>query len=75
MYLLLSFFWQARHAVAAGATCIATLPPLYDKPPTLDALLEYLQEVANAAPETPLLYYHFPAQTNVTCKYTQRNIF
>jgi len=56
---------MARHAALHGATAIATLPPLYDPPATLEDLLDYLTQVASAAPDTPLLYYHIPCKTSV----------
>ena len=34
----------------------------------VDCLTRYIQEVSNAAPLTPIIYYHLPDHTNVTCK-------
>lgn len=56
----------ARHAENAGATAIGLLPTSYYTPKTLDDLVEYVQLVANCAPNTPLFYYHIPVWTHVT---------
>jgi len=32
------------------------------------ALVDFMAEVANAAPKTPFYYYHFPGMNNVTIK-------
>uniref|UniRef100_A0A2P2I2I4 N-acetylneuraminate lyase n=1 Tax=Hirondellea gigas TaxID=1518452 RepID=A0A2P2I2I4_9CRUS len=55
----------ARHAVSIGASAIACLPHLYDKPGTIAELVAYCKEVASAAPEIPFLYYHIPFKTGV----------
>ena len=33
-----------------------------------DDLVEYVLQVANCAPNTPLFYYHIPVWSHVTCK-------
>jgi N-acetylneuraminate lyase len=45
---------------------------LFNKPQTVDELVWYLTYVAQAAPKTPLLYYHIPSYTGVNGKYTCR---
>lgn len=55
----------ARHAEKIGATAIASLPPLYYKPQTEDELIQYLKEIASAAPLLPFLYYHIPSFNGV----------
>jgi len=47
---------------------ILCLPELYFKPTTPKQLIEYLGIVSEAAPKTPLLYYHIPMMTNVNSK-------
>ena len=36
-----------------------------------DDLVEYVLQVANCAPNTPLFYYHIPVWSHVTCKKRQ----
>jgi len=48
---------------------ILCLPELYFKPTTPKQLIEYLEIVSEAAPKTPLLYYHIPMMTNVNSKH------
>lgn len=60
---------QAKHAESIGVTAIATLPSLYFKPATPAILALYLAEVAKSAPNTPLMFYHFPARSGVNCEY------
>ncbi|XP_043264477.1 N-acetylneuraminate lyase-like [Colletes gigas] len=55
----------ARHAESIKADSILCLPELYFKPTTSDQLTKYLKLVSDAAPNTPLLYYHIPMLTNV----------
>ncbi|XP_076763054.1 N-acetylneuraminate lyase-like [Xylocopa sonorina] len=56
----------AKHAESIKADSILCLPELYFKPKTSDDLRDYLKMVSSAAPNTPLLYYHFPDMSNVT---------
>lgn len=55
----------ARHAEKIGADSILTLPELYFKPTTPQGVIDYLKQIAQAAPNTPLLYYHTPLKTCV----------
>ncbi|XP_076629686.1 N-acetylneuraminate lyase isoform X2 [Colletes latitarsis] len=55
----------AKHAESIKADSILCLPELYFKPTTSDQLTKYLKLVSDAAPNTPLLYYHIPMLTNV----------
>lgn len=54
------------HAEKFGADSLLCLPELYMKPTTNFQLLNYLKLVSEAAPNTPLLYYHIPMFSNVT---------
>ncbi|XP_060606679.1 N-acetylneuraminate lyase-like [Ruditapes philippinarum] len=56
---------MAEHAVKVGADAIATVPPLFFKPKTVDYLVKYCKEVASAAPNLPFYFYHLPAATGV----------
>ncbi|XP_046421234.1 N-acetylneuraminate lyase-like [Neodiprion fabricii] len=55
----------AKHAEKLGVDSILCLPELYFKPKTPKQLVEYLRIVGQAAPRTPLLYYHVPMFSNV----------
>jgi hypothetical protein len=60
---------QAEHAESLGSDALLCLPELFNKPQTVDELVRYLKYVAQAAPKTPLLYYHIPSYTGVNGKY------
>ncbi|KAM4575063.1 N-acetylneuraminate lyase [Fundulus diaphanus] len=55
----------ARHAVEIGADGIAVISPSFFKPKTAEALRQFLQEVARAAPSLPFYYYQIPSFTGV----------
>lgn len=55
----------ARHAEKCKVHCIATLPPFYYKCENMAALVGYLKELSDAAPNTPLVYYHYVDKTGV----------
>ncbi|PZC77822.1 hypothetical protein B5X24_HaOG202933 [Helicoverpa armigera] len=55
----------ATHAEKLKADGIMTLPELYYKPRTVDQIVCYLQQVSEAAPTLPIIYYHFPMMTGV----------
>jgi N-acetylneuraminate lyase len=55
----------AAHAAEVGADAIAVAPPSYFSPANVDALVDCLQFIAEAAPTTPLYYYHIPRLTGV----------
>lgn len=50
----------ATHAESSGAAAIASITPGFFKPASEAVFVDYLAELATAAPETPLYYYHFP---------------
>ncbi|XP_014213795.1 N-acetylneuraminate lyase [Copidosoma floridanum] len=56
----------ASHAESLGVSAILSLPELYYKPSSVDQLFDYLTEISDAAPKTPLLYYHFPNMSKVS---------
>ncbi len=56
---------QASHAREIGATAIAAASPSYFRPRTTTDLFDYLRELASAAPELPLYYYHIPGLNHV----------
>ncbi|KAK2084656.1 hypothetical protein P7K49_037689 [Saguinus oedipus] len=55
----------AQHAAEIGADGIAVIAPFFLKPWTKDVLIDFLKEVAAAAPALPFYYYHIPALTGV----------
>jgi len=50
-----------KHVEGLGFDAIAVLPPIYYKPNTIDEWVHYLKMFGEAAPNTPLLYYHIPS--------------
>jgi len=63
---------QAAHAESLGSDALLCLPELFNKPQSVDELVQYLMYVAQAAPKTPLLYYHIPSYTGVNGKYNMQ---
>ncbi|XP_037592992.1 N-acetylneuraminate lyase isoform X3 [Cebus imitator] len=55
----------AQHAAEIGADGIAVIAPFFLKPWSKDVLINFLKEVAAAAPALPFYYYHIPALTGV----------
>nr|XP_030705040.1 N-acetylneuraminate lyase isoform X2 [Globicephala melas] len=55
----------AQHAAKIGADGIAVIAPFFLKPWNKDVLINFLKEVAAAAPALPFYYYHIPALTGV----------
>ncbi len=55
----------AAHAAEIGADAISTLPPTYFKPASPEALMEFISQVAGAAPALPYYYYHIPNMSGV----------
>lgn len=55
----------ARHAEQLGADSLLTLPELYYKPTTPQGVINYLKLISEAAPNTPLMYYHTPLRSGV----------
>ncbi|XP_053770571.1 N-acetylneuraminate lyase isoform X1 [Desmodus rotundus] len=55
----------AKHAAEIGADGIAVIAPFFLKPQNKDDLIDFLKEVAAAAPELPFYYYHIPSLTGV----------
>lgn len=59
---------KARHAESQRVDSLLCLPDLYYKPKNAQQLVDYLKLIGEAAPNTPLLYYHIPSFTNVNSK-------
>ncbi|RWS18362.1 dihydrodipicolinate synthase-like protein [Leptotrombidium deliense] len=57
----------AKNFEQIGVDAIAILPPIYYRPKNAADLVKYLKLIADAAPNTPLVYYHIPILTYVNC--------
>ena len=55
----------AAHAQTAGADAVAVVPPSYFSIGSIVDLVDCLQHIGEAAPDTPLYYYHIPRLTGV----------
>ncbi|XP_068619109.1 N-acetylneuraminate lyase-like [Battus philenor] len=55
----------ASYCEKAGADSLLTLPELYFKPQNVPELVSYVELVAKAAPNLPVLYYHIPSMSKV----------
>lgn len=55
----------AAHAEKIGCHAIAAMPPFFFKPRHAKDIAIWLKQVSDAAPRTPLYYYHFNAITGV----------
>lgn len=54
-----------RHAVECGIPAIGVMPSPFFKPPTIGCLVDWVEEVAKAAPSTAVYYYHLKVMTGV----------
>ena len=61
----------ANHARALGVAGVASLSPFYYKPSTVDALLDFLAPIVQAAAPLPFFYYHAPILTGVELPLTE----
>lgn len=70
----------ARHASALSAStggaagacaALGVVPPTYNKPAGVPAVVELLAAIATAAPILPLFYYHIPIKTAVAIRCDQ----
>jgi N-acetylneuraminate lyase len=55
----------AVHAAEIGASAIAEIGPVFYKPATVEALVDYCAYTAAAVPEMPYYYYHMPSRNNI----------
>jgi N-acetylneuraminate lyase len=51
----------SKQVESLGFDAIAVLPPIYYRPSTVQQWVDSLKIFAEAAPNTPLLYYHIPS--------------
>lgn len=54
---------MAAHAEEAGAAAVSCSAPAFFAPRDPTALVAYVRRVAEAAPRTPFVYYHYPGRT------------
>jgi len=64
----------AHHAESLGVHGISIIPPCFHKPANVDSMVLFSKAVADAAPKTPLIIYHFPLMTGVNT-YLLRDLF
>ena len=63
---ILDVLTLTRHAAAQlKVEALGMMPSVFFKPASVDALADWIETVAAAAPEKPLYYYHIPSQTGV----------
>lgn len=55
----------ARHAQQLGADAISCMAPSFFKPRNVEEVLDFVEPIAAAAPETSFYYYHLPSMTGV----------
>jgi len=55
----------AVHAAEIGAAAVGEIGPVFFKPYTVEALVDYTAATAAAVPDLPYYYYHMPAMNNV----------
>lgn len=61
----------AKHAESLNVDAISLLPPFYYKCETNDDFIAYFKQVSEAAPNTPIVYYHIPTFTGVNVKLSE----
>ena len=54
-----------RHAVSISAHGFSTMAPIFLKPGSVTALIEFCKEIAAEAPDLPFYYYHIPVLNGV----------
>ena len=55
----------ARHASEIGAAAISLMAPIFFKPSSVEALVDYISVVSAECPEMPVYFYHIPSMTGV----------
>jgi N-acetylneuraminate lyase len=55
----------ARHAAKIRADAFSCFAPCFYKPASVEDLVDFAQEVADAAPTIPFYFYHIPSMTGV----------
>jgi N-acetylneuraminate lyase len=55
----------AVHAADIGAHCVAEIGPVFFRPASIEALVEYAAATAACVPDLPYYYYHIPCMNQV----------
>jgi N-acetylneuraminate lyase len=55
----------AEHASGVGADGIGEIGPVFFRPDTVEALVDYCEQTAAAAPDLSYYYYHMPSMNHV----------
>ena len=55
----------AAHAADIGAAAVGEIGPIFFRPASVEALVDYCAETAAAAPNLPYYYYHMPSMNQV----------
>jgi len=55
----------AEYAKDCGVHAVAAMAPFFFKPTTVDQLVNYCRQIADAAGDLPFYYYHIPSMTGV----------
>jgi len=53
------------HAADIGAAAVGEIGPIFFRPASVEALVDYCAETAAAAPNLPYYYYHMPSMNQV----------
>lgn len=61
----------AKHAESVGVAALGAHCTTFNKPPTLDAIVDFLGIISKSAPKTPLYYYHIAVKTGVNIRCDQ----
>jgi len=61
----------AAHAESVGVAAVSACAPSYFKVASASVLVDYMTEIAAAAPKTPFYYYHIPRFTGVSIDISQ----
>ena len=55
----------AQEAERIGVDAVASVTPTFFKPANVPQMVDWMKNLAAAAPKTPFFYYHIPVMTNV----------
>jgi len=55
-----------KHAESLGVAAIGVLPNLFPRPRSVGELVDWCRRIGEAAPKTPLFYYHIPGFSGVS---------
>ena len=61
----------AAHAADIGAAAVGEIGPIFFRPASVEALVDYCAETAAAVPHLPYYYYHMPSMNQVLFPMTE----